>query len=202
MLQMYKVFVNDKPIILTDSLKKNNNYRVYIFKDIVIDEILHKLKRGNSKGVNLFCANLEKDWKTFKKHFKVVSAAGGLVLNPKKEMLFIQRLGIWDLPKGRVEKGETIEKTAVREVEEECGVQNLVLEKPLLTTYHLFFMDALQQLKITHWFLMKTAFQEKLTPQLEEGITKVAFKNEAQVNKALQNTYTNIKLVLDSYKQL
>ena len=202
MPQMYKVFVNDKPIILTDSLKKNNNYRVYIFKDIVVDEILHKLKRGNSKGVNLFCANLEKDWKTFKKHFRVVSAAGGLVLNPKKEILFIYRLGFWDLPKGRIEKGETIEQTSVREVEEECGVANLVIVKPLIITYHLFFMDDIQQLKITHWFLMNTDYQEKLTPQLEEGITKVAFKNEAQVNDAVQNTYANIKLVLDSYKQL
>jgi 8-oxo-dGTP pyrophosphatase MutT (NUDIX family) len=202
MPQMYKVFVNDKPIILTDSLKKSNNYRVYLFKDIVVDEILHKLKRGSSKGVNLFCANLESDWEVFKNHFKVVSAAGGLVLNPNKEMLFIYRLGIWDLPKGRIEKGETIEETAVREVEEECGVKDLVLGDPLITTYHLFFMDNIQQLKITHWFLMKTNFQEKLTPQLEEGITKVEFKNEAQVNEASQNTYANIKLVLDSYKQL
>lgn len=199
---MYKVFVNDKPIILTDSLKKNNNYRVYIFKDIVVDEILHKLKRGNSTGINLFCANLERDWKTFKKHFKVVSAAGGLVLNPNREILFIQRLGIWDLPKGRIETGETIEETAVREVEEECGVNGLIIINPLITTYHLFFMDDIMQLKITHWFLMETNFQEKLTPQLEEGITKVEFKNETQVNDSMQNTYANIKLVLDSYKQL
>ena len=198
---MYKVFVNDKPIILTDSLKKDNNFRVYLFKDVVVDEILHKLKRGKSKGVNLFCANLEKDWTTFKNHFKVVSAAGGLVLNPNKEILFIHRLGIWDLPKGRIEEGETIEETAVREVEEECGVEGLILEKPLITTYHLFFMDNIQQLKITHWFLMKTDFQEKLTPQLEEGITKVAFKNEAEVYEARQNTYANIQLVLDAYKQ-
>jgi len=202
MPQMYKVFVNDKPIILTDSLKKNNNYRIYIFKDIVVDEILHTLKRGNSKGVNLFCANLERDWKTFKKYFKVVSAAGGLVLNPNNEILFIQRLGIWDLPKGKIEKGETIEETAVREVEEECGVNGLIIENSLITTYHLFFMNDIMQLKITHWFLMETNFQEKLTPQLEEGITKVEFKNEAQVNDAMQNTYANIKLVLNAYKQL
>ena len=100
------------------------------------------------------------------------------------------------------EIGETIEETAVREVEEECGVAGLILEKPLITTYHLFFMDDIQQLKITHWFLMKTDFQEKLTPQLEEGITKVVFKNETQVQQAKQNTYANIKLVLDAYKQV
>jgi len=199
---MYKIFVNDKPIILTDSLKKDNNYPVYIFKDVVVDEILHKLKKSKTKGVNLFCANLEKDWKTFKKNFKVVSAGGGLVLNKNKEILFIYRLDTWDLPKGRIEKGETIEQTAVREVEEECGVKELVLVQSLITTYHLFFINNIQQLKITHWFLMTTNFQERLIPQLEEGITKVEFKNEAKVNEALQNTYANIKLVLDAYKQL
>ncbi len=199
---MYKVFVNDKPIILTDSLKKDNNYRVYIFKDVVVDEILHKLKKSKTKGVNLFCTNLENDWKAFKKNFKVVSAGGGLVLNTNKEILFIYRLDTWDLPKGRIEKGETIEQTAVREVEEECGVKELVLVQPLITTYHLFFMNSIQQLKITHWFLMTTNFQEKLTPQLEEGITKVEFKNEAETQLALQNTYANIRLVLESFKAL
>ncbi|MDG1994424.1 MAG: NUDIX domain-containing protein [Polaribacter sp.] len=199
---MYKVFVNDKPIILTDSLKKENNFRVYLFKDLVIDEILHKLKRSNTKGVNLFCADLKDDWNTFLKHFKVVAAAGGLVLNPNKDILFIHRLGIWDLPKGRIEEGETISEAAVREVEEECGVNGLVIDMPLITTYHLFYMDATLQLKITHWFLMKTNYQGQLTPQLEEGITKVEFKNEVQVAEAIENTYANIKLVLDTYRQV
>jgi len=196
---MYKVFVNDKPIILTDSLKNDNNYPVYIFNEVVIDEIIHKLKRGNTNGVNLFCSNLTSDWATFKKEFKVVYAAGGLVTNPNKEILFIYRSNVWDLPKGRTEKGESIEETAVREVEEECGAENLELIKPLLITHHLFYMDNIQQMKITHWFLMKADFQKNLKPQLEEGITKVLFKNNHEVQQAMKNTYANIKLVLDAY---
>jgi ADP-ribose pyrophosphatase YjhB (NUDIX family) len=202
MPQMYKVFVNDKPIILTDSLKNDNNYPVYIFNEVVIDEILHKLKRGNTGGVNLFCADLSANWSTFKKEFKVVYAAGGLVTNPNKEILFIYRSNVWDLPKGRVEEGESIEETAVREVEEECGAEELKLIAPLLITHHLFYMDNIQQMKITHWYLMEADFQKNLKPQLEEGITKVLFKNKNDVEEAMKNTYANIKLVLDAYYKI
>ena len=196
---MYKVFVNDKPIILTDSLKNENNYPVYIFNEIVIDEVLHKLRRGNLKGINLFCSNLPIDWSLFQKEFKVVYAGGGLVVNPTKEILFIFRSNVWDLPKGRVEKGESIEETAIREVEEECGVKGLTLIKPLIVTYHLFYMDNIQQMKVTDWFLMDIDYNEQLTPQLEEGITEVVFKNPTQVKEAMSNTYANIQLVIESY---
>ena len=196
---MYKVFVNDKPIILTDSLKNDNNFPVYIFNEVVIDEILHKLKRGNVNGVNLFCSNLEQDWVSFKKLFKVVFAGGGLVTNPNKEILFIYRSNVWDLPKGRHEEGESIDETAIREVEEECGAENLKLIKPLLITHHLFYMDKIQQMKITHWYLMESDFQKNLQPQLEEGITQALFKNKEEVQEAMKNTYANIKLVLDTY---
>jgi len=196
---MYKVFVNDKPIILTDSLKNDNNFPVYIFNEIVIDEVLHKLRRGNLQGVNLFCSNLPIDWGLFQQEFKVVHAGGGLVVNPKKEILFIFRNNVWDLPKGRVEKGESIEEAAVREVEEECGVRGLTLIKPLIITHHLFYMDNIQQMKITDWFLMDLDYTEQLTPQLEEGITEVVFKNPAQIKEAMSNTYANIQLVIDMY---
>lgn len=199
---MYKVFINDKPIILTDSLKKTNNFPVYIFNETVIDEILHKLIKGNAKGINLFCANLEMAWKKFQRNFAVVVAAGGLVVNNSNEILFIYRNNTWDLPKGRIEEGESIEETAVREVEEECGIQNLELQSYLTTTYHLFFMDDSMQIKVTHWYFMKSNFYKKLTPQVEEGITKVAFKNKQQVADALQNTYENIKLVLETYNKM
>ena len=196
---MYKVFVNDKPIILTDSMRVENDYPICIFNEVVIDEILHKMKRGKLFGINIFCSDIDSDWIAFKKEFKVVIAAGGLVTNPKKEILFIYRSEVWDLPKGRVEEGESIEETAVREVEEECGAEGLQLMGPLLTTYHLFYMDAIQQMKVTHWYLMESDFQNNLKPQLEEGITQVQFKNAAQVQEAMSNTYANIKLVLNTY---
>ena len=195
---MYKVFINDKPIILTSSLEKENDLPVLLFKNTVIDEILYKLNKENYPGFILYSTNLEKDWPTFLSNFKVISAAGGLVLNKKKEILFIYRGNKWDLPKGRIEEGESIEHTAVREVEE-CGIENLSIERFLVTTYHLFFHNNRNYLKETHWFLMKTDFKGELTPQLEEGITETIFKNTEEAKNAFKNSYSNILLVYNEY---
>jgi len=197
---MYKVFVNDSPIIITSSPKKANNYPVYFFKNAVLDEIIYKLFHKDIKGANLYSTDLEKDWQSFLTNIPVISAAGGLVLNDKKEVLFIYRNGVWDLPKGKIEKGETIENAAVREVEEECGIVNLKLGEKLVTTYHIYYQNGIK-LKETHWFLMTSNYTKKLTPQLEEGITEVIFKNKTEIQSALQNTYANIKLVYDTYKE-
>ncbi len=196
---MYKVFVNDKPIILTDSLNKEKDFLVYTYKDINIDEIFYKLRKETIKGAILYCIDVQKVWKTFLKNFIIVSAAGGLVLNTKKEILFIYRSKKWDLPKGRIEKGESIEKTAIREVEEECGVSNLIIDKFLLKTYHLFYQKGKRKLKETSWFLMHTDFEEKPIPQTEEGITKAVFKDAISTKKALEKTYTNITLVFNEF---
>ncbi|QXP69229.1 NUDIX domain-containing protein [Polaribacter sp. R2A056_3_33] len=195
---MYKVFVNDTPIIITSSSKKENIFPVYNFKNVLIDEILHKLNNKELQGVNLYSTDLENDWKSFLTNMKLIPAAGGLVLNPKKEVLFIFRNGVWDLPKGWIEKGETIETAAIREVEEECGISNLQLIKPLITTYHIYFHKGVK-LKQTYWYLMTSNYSEKLTPQLEEGITEVVFKNKTTIKTALKNTYANIQLVYNTY---
>ena len=195
---MYKVFVNDTPIIFTSSSQKENIFPVYNFKNVVFDEIILKLKNNELKGVIFYSTDLENDWKSFLTNMKVIPAAGGLVLNPKKEVLFILRNGVWDLPKGWIEKEETIETAAIREVEEECGISNLQLIKPLITTYHIYFHKGVK-LKQTYWYLMTSNYSEKLTPQLEEGITEVVFKNKTAIEAALENTYANIQLVYNTY---
>lgn len=197
---MYKVFVNDTPIIITSSLKKVNIFPTYAFKNVVFDDILQKLTNKDLQGVNLYSTDLENDWKSFCTNMKVIPAAGGLVLNSKNEVLFIYRNGVWDLPKGWIEKGETIEIAAIREVEEECGIFNLKLIKPIVTTYHIYFHKGVK-LKQTYWFLMTSDYQKELIPQIEEGITQVAFKNEAETVEVFKNSYENIKLVYDTYKE-
>jgi ADP-ribose pyrophosphatase YjhB (NUDIX family) len=194
---MYKVFINDKPIILTDSLQNQNEFPFFIYKDVVLDEIIHKLEKGFLNGVTLYALDLEKCWADFKTHFKLVRAAGGLVLNPKKEVLFIFRGGKWDLPKGRIEKGESIEETAIREVEEECGISDLDLREFLMTTHHIFTQNKIQKLKETYWYLMHSEGTGKLTPQIEEGITIATFKSEPDITVALQNSYANIQLIFN-----
>ena len=197
---MYKVFTNDKPIILTDLLPKENEYPIYLFENLNIHTIINHLSSNSTKGVVIFCTDLEKSKVLFFKQFNVISAAGGLVLNPKNEILFIFRNGVWDLPKGWVEKGETIKSAAIREVKEECGITDLNLIKPLTTTYHIYFQKELI-LKETFWFLMTSKDEGKLIPQIEEGITKVVFKNRVASQSALENSYSNIKIVFDTYKE-
>jgi len=197
---MYKVFINDKPIIITSSTKKENNFPVYVFKNTVFDEIFHKLKNDTIMGINLYSTDLENDWNLFLKNFDVVKAAGGLVTNPKNEVLFIYRNNVWDLPKGHIEKNESIENAAIREVEEECGIEKLSIIQKLITTYHIYFLNGIK-LKETHWFLMHSDDSKKLIPQLEEGITEVAFKSDNEIEMVFKNTYSNIKLVYESYLQ-
>ncbi|MGB1043253.1 MAG: NUDIX hydrolase [Tenacibaculum sp.] len=199
---MYKVFVNDKPIIFTTSVRNEEDYVVYIYKNTIIDELIYKLKLGKLKGVYLYTTNLTEAWKDFSVKFKMIVAAGGLVLNAKNEILFIYRGNKWDLPKGRTEIGEEIEETAIREVEEECGITNIAIKSKLLVTYHLFIQKGKHRLKETHWYLMNSTFKGELTPQLEEGITKAEFIMPQNISAVLSNTYSNIKLVYKSYTEI
>lgn len=194
-MQMYKVFVNDCPIILTDNKKISTNFNKISFESVTISELVTSFFLHKNKGICLLCSNLEECWKVFKSQFKIQKAAGGKVINNRNEVLFIYRFNKWDLPKGKLEKQETISECATREVEEECGITNLHIEKPLETTYHIFERKGEIILKITYWFLMKTNYNGKLTPQLEEGIEKVIFKNKNEIKEVLKNTYENIKLL-------
>ena len=194
-MQMYKVFVNDCPIILIDSKNISTKFAMVDFHSCNIFEILEGLFQNKANGICLLCDDLEACWQKFQSFFKIQKAAGGKVLNSKNEVLFIYRFNKWDLPKGKLEKWESIEECAIREVEEECGISNLKIDKELETTYHIFERKDKIILKITYWFLMTTTYKGKLTPQLEEAIDQVMFKNENETEDALKNTYENIKLL-------
>jgi ADP-ribose pyrophosphatase YjhB (NUDIX family) len=192
---MYKVFVNDCPIILTDNKKNAINFNLVHFESIEADEIVVQIFQNKLAGITLFCENLEESWIKFQSNFKNQKAAGGKVLNVNNDVLFIYRFNKWDLPKGKLDNGESISECAIREVEEECGITNLQIVQPLDTTYHIYQEKGKTILKTTYWFLMHTDFVGDLTPQSEEGIEQVVFKNEAEVKSAIENTYENIKLL-------
>ena len=118
-----------------------------------------------------------------------------MVRNTAGEVLFIFRNGKWDLPKGKTEKGENIEQTAVREVEEETGVTGLEITEFLLHTYHVFKRNGEYRLKLTHWYAMETEYNGVFAPQEDEGIMEVAWKDETATKEALLNSYENIKLL-------
>ena len=192
---MYKVFVNDEPIFIGESKKISTKLDCLKFnKANIIDQVLG-LFEGNKSGLFLISSSLPNDWSEFKNLFKNQIAAGGKVVNSNGEVLFIYRNNKWDLPKGKVEKGESLEECAIREVEEECGISGLKLEKHLETTYHIFRQNGDLVLKISHWFLMFVDFNGILIPQKEEGIEEVCFKDSEEQLNALENTYANIKLL-------
>lgn len=192
---MYKVFVNHKPIILTDSFSEMQNYEVVSYETISFADLLSLIRKPSVQGVVLKTNKIRKAWKHFKSNFTVKRAAGGKVYHTNGKVLWIYRFDKWDLPKGHIEKGEKKKTAAIREVTEECGVTDLTVVKKLDKTYHVFEFNGKLRLKITHWYQMTTAFDGKLVPQIEEGITAVCFKGRVACEEALENTYPNIKLL-------
>jgi len=197
---MYKVFINTKWIILTTSLPKFKHALVLPLAATSFQTILQVLKETNAKKIYLIGDDPATLLGTFKSKLPVVQAGGGLVRNQSGKMLFIFRKGKWDLPKGKIDKGETLEKGAKREVKEETGVKKLQLNGLAGVTYHIFKRNDKYQLKETHWFHMTTTYTGKLKPELQEDITKAKWKGLKKTAKALENSYGNIKFLLKDFK--
>ena len=193
---MITIFINDSPIYLTNSLEYKSKKYFYEYKGVDIHLLVENLEQEKIKKAYLYHNNLDELISFFMNQFKVVKAAGGKVYNINNEILFIYRENKWDLPKGKIERKEAIEQAALREVEEETGVKNLTIGKPLETTYHIFKRKNKYQIKLTYWFEMRTDFLGELHPQLEEGITQVKWLNQKQIDMVMKNTYANIKLLL------
>jgi ADP-ribose pyrophosphatase YjhB (NUDIX family) len=190
---MYKIFVGDKPIILTTVVEQETNFKNYLLNTVNMGKVIKELNTTKLEEVRLIHKNGEKLLKKFLKKLPNVVAGGGKVYNSNNDILFIYRNDKWDLPKGKIEGSESIEKTAIREVTEETGVAGLEITKPLETTYHIFKRNGNHKIKVTYWFEMKTSFEGNLYAQEEEGITKVEWLNQEQVFDALTNSYANIK---------
>lgn len=193
---MYKVFYYEKPLTLSEKPVPDAKNLKFIGEG-QFDEALALLKNEDASHVHIYYHNLEKLWSIFLNYFHYLEAAGGLVKNQQNEILFIYRLEKWDLPKGKVEIGETTELAAVREVEEECGITNLKILKFITNTYHIYF-DTKLQLKSTFWYEMSYEGNEELIPQAEEGIGIAKWKSKEEIRQLLNQTYANIKIVLES----
>jgi 8-oxo-dGTP pyrophosphatase MutT (NUDIX family) len=176
---MYKIYINDTPLVLTDtqgvanvppSDDKNMVARYPGNHRMLLNYIDMLEKTSRFDSVTLFHGDVEKLATDFKGHFKIIEAAGGLVLNQENKMLFIYRRDFWDLPKGKIDKGEDPPTAAVREVQEETGIENVVISQPAGETWHTYRSKKGKRiLKRTYWYLMKTT-DTALTPQVEEDI--------------------------------
>ncbi len=196
---MYTIFKNDTRIILTDDVKKNEFNHLVHWKDLSDKDILDNKTLSVKKEILIYHHDLKTLWLEFSQHFEVIEAAGGIVRNSRNELLFIYRFDKWDLPKGKIEPGESRERAAIREVKEECGFRQIELGRALSTTYHIYVENDKEVLKITYWFNMYSDDLD-LKPQLEEGITTIKWIKETEAKQVLNNTYPNIQLLLKVYQ--
>ena len=198
---MYKVFFNQKPIVLTTEITTPKEDSPFFYVKFTNKKfIVHVLKSKKVKMLFLYHSKEEKLWYYFFNMFKLIEAAGGLVRNLNtNQYLFIFRNKKWDLPKGRINKNEDVKNAAIREVEEETGVENLSIIKPLSTTFHIFKKNRKYRLKKTFWYSMTTDYDKELTPETREGIEKAIWINKDSIPSLKNKMYRNINLVISSY---
>ncbi len=202
---MYKVFFKDRIVFLTDNIERDLSSDFgAIFKYSNTKELQDFIwnfdRKKELKKAFIYHHNLEELIELFSNCFKRIDAAGGAVFNKQNELLFIHRLGLWDLPKGKAEKGESIEETALREVEEECSISPLEITKPLNPTFHTYTLKGKLILKKTYWYEMKYAGNDAPKPQLEEDITEAIWIKTDELTRVTENTYPSIIEVLSELR--
>lgn len=193
---MQKIFVGNKPIVLTTKVESESGFKNYLIDTVDINKVLHHLKKEKYKSIRLIGENQELLLKKFLSLLPNIVAGGGKVLNAEGKILFIFRNGKWDLPKGKAEHKETIDQTALREVEEETGIRGLTITKPLEITYHIFKRNNQYFIKKTYWFEMFSDYSGDLKPQIKEGITKVKWIGPKKLKKVKTNIYANIEALI------
>jgi len=199
-----KIYFNDKPLFLCDEMTPE--IREYAHHDdaVLIDEfshpavnsMIHEMRQPKVHAGIFVHSDLEELRKAVWKKFVLVQAGGGLVRNGEDKYLFMLRRGFWDLPKGKLDPGETIEHCAIREVIEETGIEGVILQGPLLITYHTYDESGKHILKETHWFRMIAPAPGELTPQLEEQITELRWVDLPGMQELLRNTFPSIRDVV------
>lgn len=194
---MYKVFINEKRLTLSND-RVDAAKHIHFEGTHSLEMAIDQLQNTSTPDINLYGSHTNVMWDEFKALFKIVEAAGGIVRNSDDKILFIHRLSKWDLPKGKIEKGESLEDAAVREVAEETLLTNITLQDFITTTYHVYTeRNGERLLKMTHWFKMHFFGTENPVPQVEEGITDVQWLDENQIrSKVFPNTFRNIHLIL------
>jgi len=198
MAQKYRIYINEKVILITQTVPKR--VERYQRIDAQTFDLKSFYNQYNGKpGARLFYI-ISPDAKSYlKKVIKsntLIEAAGGVVENTKEQFLFIYRNDKWDLPKGKLERGEKKKEGAMREVEEECGIKVSGIGKKICTTYHTYTVKGLVVLKKTYWYKMSYAGIGKLKPQKEEGITKVKWYRKEETGPIIRNTFPSIMDVL------
>jgi 8-oxo-dGTP pyrophosphatase MutT (NUDIX family) len=203
----YKIYFGDKPVFLCDDVSSELHEYLHHPDNVFIDEtsrpalksMLHEIIKPDFHSGIIYSKDLEKLKSDFFKLFTIIEAAGGLVENEKNEYLLIYRRGYWDLPKGKIDKGEIAQAAAIREVEEETGVKGIKPGRQLLTTYHTYHAFGKFILKPSHWYAMKVTGKQNIVPQTEEDITEVKWVKKNDLKKYFSNMYASVKDLLENF---
>ena len=198
---MYKVFFDDRTVFFGDDFSrafvkhkglfyKYNNF-IELNELVGFFDSLHQIK-----NLYILHENILKVFEEFKACFTFIEAGGGVVMNPKGEFLMIYRNGTWDLPKGKLEKGEDVQAAAFREVEEETGLKDLQMVEPLVSTYHTYHLKKKWILKKTKWFEMLYRGSSEPRLQGREGITDFRWVLPGNTGFIRENSYASILDVL------
>jgi 8-oxo-dGTP pyrophosphatase MutT (NUDIX family) len=198
---MYKVFFNDRNVFLTDDFTKTFETKYGLFYKYldreglieILDFFRHLKKIDN---LFIFHRDIEELRTIFLSCFLFIEAAGGVVKNKKGQFLIIYRRGKWDLPKGKLETGESFEQAALRETEEECGIKDLTIGSRMLSTYHTYWIDEKPVLKKTLWFEILYRGNKKPVPQQKEDITETRWIDPSGMDVIVKNTYGSVRDVL------
>ena len=196
-----KIYFNEKALVITDEFEGNENaaegyFLIKQLQNDSVEKIIQEMEKEEVKGGIIFHPYLNEVLDAFKEKVTFIQAAGGLVLN-NEHILLIFRRGKWDLPKGKLDEDENLPDAAVREVEEETGINNLKITKLITVTYHTYYQDNDFVLKETHWYLMETSEADNLQPQTEEDITECIWADANDLNTYLLNTHPSIADVLE-----
>ena len=204
---MLKVFFDSRFFAVTskyDECFQHTDSIVYIMQsvDMLLPMIDEFISNPQLKKLYIYTDSYNEQaiFKEINKKFTTIIAAGGLVKNHKNEILMIYRFNHWDLPKGKHENNESIEQTAIREVEEECGINELDLISPITKTYHIYNQNGSWFFKETHWFELEYKKNEALKPQLEEAIEDVKWISKNELPLYLSKVYASIKEVFKAVK--
>ncbi len=202
---MYKVYYNDRVILfgkVEKSLFTGKGIKVYAFPEESIATIWKRFSKNGKLKKIYISGNPVKILKGFIAEFNLIKAAGGLVKNKSGEYLMIFRNKKWDLPKGKLEKGENIRTCAKREVEEECGIEGVKIVSPWVVTYHIYELQGKLNIKQTKWFEMSYSGKKTTKPQKEEGIAKAIWAKKKDILKHSKNMYPMIAGILKDKKIL
>ncbi|NUM32343.1 MAG: NUDIX domain-containing protein [Bacteroidetes bacterium] len=196
---MKTIYFGNKKILFSNLNNLSSQHTFTNPTAIEFDTIIKDFLQGVKSEI-LIKGNTTKNFSLFKKHFVNIEACGGVVKNSNNLVLLIKRLGKWDLPKGKREKNENLSACASREVEEECGINNLEILKKITATYHIYIQNNETILKTTHWFLMKYNGNQKLKPQYSEDISEAIWVDLDKFKIDKTETYPNISDVLSLNK--